>query len=149
MPAFTENWFRSKGFAEPPTYMEAKGIVTLYRVYGGVTSRIIGSCYSFTNPLTVTNAEFDLNIVKWGNLCLYVATFETSAGTPMYIGRIDQSLERKDLSEFGSGIIFGGNVNAQQVWIDPDRAITYLRLIGTPRRLIQDKVFVASPTKVM
>ena len=142
MPAFTKKWYRSKGFAESPIYLEANGIDFLYRVYGGATSRIIGSCYSFENPTTVSAAEFDANIVKWRNLCLYVATFKPIKGTPMYFGRIDQSYARNDIDD-GADDFVGGNPNAKQVWIDPKRAITYLVLVGEPRRLIQDKVVMS------
>jgi len=142
MTAFTEQWFRSKGFSEQPVFHEADGTETLFRVYGGATSKIVGSCYSMSNPVTVSAAEFDANIVKWGNLCLYVATFKVSKGTPMYIGRIDQSYSRKDIDD-GTDVFIGGNTNAKQVWIDPKKAMTHLILVGKPSRLQQDRMVVA------
>lgn len=142
MAAFSEQWFRSKGFADAPTYVEGKGTETLYRVYGGATSRIIGSCFSFQRPGNVSSAERDSNIAKWGNLCLYVATFSVVLRAPMWVGRIDQSFSRKDLDD-GNDVVLDGDRNAQQVWIDPKRAAAYLILIGYPTRLIQDKVIHA------
>lgn len=143
----TKEWLLNTGFSEPPAYKEAAGTETLYRVYGG-GSRIIGSCYSFENPTSVSQAEFDSNIVKWGNLCLWVATFKPMKGTPMYVGRIDQSFERKSGRDVenvddGNDVFLGGRFNAQQVWIDPKRAIAYLSLIGNPRRLKQDKTVIS------
>lgn len=142
MAAFSEQWFRSKGFSEPPVYREGTGTEILYRVYGGATSRIVGSCYSFDEPRSVTSAELNSNIVKWGNLCLYLATFKVSRGTPMYVGRIDQSFRRKDIDD-GTDSFYGGNDHARQVWIDPAKAITYLILVGHPRQLLQDKTVVS------
>lgn len=160
MTQFKANWFLDEGFVEAPTYVEAHGGEMLYRVFDTADaaaragSKITGKFYSFTNPLTVTEADRHLNIVKWGNRCLYVATFRATEGTPMFVGRIDQCFARKDPGEVGSQrgagareIAFGGNPNAKQVWIEPDRALIYLTLVGTPRRLIQDKVVVASPAR--
>lgn len=116
----------------------------MFRVYGGATSKIIGSCYSLSNPVTVSAAEFDANIVKWGNLCLYVAAFKVWKGTPMYIGRIDQSYVRKGKDiDGGNDVFIGGNRNAKQVWIDPKKAMTHLILVGKPSRLLQDRVVVS------
>ena len=142
MPVITEKWLSDCGFAEVPEYLEASGTENLYRVFGGATSQIIGQCYSFENPATVSAAEFDSNIVKWGNLCLYVAHFKPSKGTPMYYGRIDQSYSMKNEGD-GVERFMGGKADAKQIWIDPKRAITSLILVGEPRRLIQDKVVMS------
>lgn len=138
MSAFTENWWRSKGFGEMPRYYEADGTERIFRVYGGETSKLYGSCYSFSNPRTVSNAEFDANIVKWGNTCLWIAEFSAKKGTPFYVGRIDQSYERKDIDD-GEDVFLGGNWKAEQIWIDPVRAPAYLTHVKSTK-LIQDKV---------
>lgn len=138
MSAYSLDGFISLGFAEPPTYREADGGETLYRVFGG-GSRIVGSFFSFDDPVTVSSAEFNANIVKWGNSCLYVARFNVRAGTPMYVGRIDQSWAPPGV---GGDVFLGGNRNALQVWIEAKRALLSLTLIGTPRTLLQDRTVV-------
>jgi len=137
MSAFTESWWRSKGFAECPTYAEAKGNETLYRVCGGPTSRAYGSCYSLTKPTSVSAAEFDANIVKWGNRCYYFIAFRVLEGAPLYIGKIDQTYKRTDEDD-GEDVFIWGNLDAKQVWIDPNKAPAYLTPLSLPQPLRQD-----------
>lgn len=137
--------FCALGFEDYPEYREALGTETLYRVFGGATSRITGRYYTFEKPRNLTAAELNLNVVKWGNLCLYVATFQVTKGTPMYIGRVDQSFHTS--VDGGQDIFLGGNHNAKQVWIDLHKALIGLRLVGEPERLLQD-AFVVAPRRL-
>jgi len=143
MSAEYKDWapYRSKGFADYPEYRPALGTETLFRVFGGARSRITGEFYTFDKPRSLTAAELNLNVAKWGNLCLYVATFHVTKGTPMYIGRIDQSFHT--YADGGHEIFLGGNPNAKQVWIEYHKAMLGLRLVGEPERLLQDAFIVA------
>lgn len=122
MGALFDAWWKSNGFSTVPTYHEADGTGLLFRVYGGHTSKPSGSFYSLSDPEAVSAAESNSNIVKWGNLCLYVATFRARKGTPMYAGRGDQCYERKDIDS-GEDVFVGGSFDAKQVWIDKRRAL--------------------------
>lgn len=134
-----DGWI-GKGFAEPPTYREAAGGETLYRVFGG-TSGIVGTFFSLVDPADVSSAEFNSNIVKWGNRCLYVARFKVQAGTPMYVGRVDQGFAPPGMDD-DDGSWVGGNRDALQVWIDRRHVLTTLTLLGRPRTLLQDRTVV-------
>ena len=134
-----DGWI-GKGFAEPPTYREAVGGETLYRVFGG-TSGIVGEFFSLVDPADVSSAEFNSNIVKWGNRCLYVARFKVQAGTPMYVGRVDQGFAPPGMDD-DDGSWVGGNRDALQVWIDRRHVLTTLTLLGRPRTLLQDRTVV-------
>jgi len=137
--------FCGLGFADYPEYRPASGTQTLYRVFGGATSRITGEFYTFEKPRSLTAAELNLNVAKWGNLCLYVATFHVTEGTPMYIGRIDQRFHT--YADGGHEIFLGGNPNAKQVWIEYHKAMLGLRLVGEPERLLQD-AFIVAPRRL-
>jgi hypothetical protein len=140
MSAYSVNGFIDKGFAEPPAFREAQGGETLHRVFGG-SSGIVGSFFSLDDPANVSSAEFNANIVKWGNLCLYVARFQVRAGTPMYVGRIAQDHAAPGAWE-GEDLFVGGNRNSLQVWIELRRVLTSLTLIGKPHTLLQDRTVV-------
>lgn len=141
MSAISVDGFISKGFAEPPVYREARGTETLHRVFGG-SSDIVGSFFTLDDPVDVSSAEFNSNIVKWGNLCLYVARFTVQAGTPMYVGRVDQSWVRPGMDD-GVDVFVGGNRDALQVWIERRRVLTSLSLVGRPRTLLQDRAVMS------
>ena len=134
-----DGWI-GKGFVEPPTYREAVGGETLYRVFGG-TSGIVGEFFALVDPADVSSAEFNSNIVKWGNRCLYVARFKVQAGTPMYVGRVDQGFAPPGMDD-DDGSWVGGNRDALQVWIDRRHVLTTLTLLGRPRTLLQDRTVV-------
>jgi hypothetical protein len=136
MSAVTEMWWRTRGFSEFPSFRHAKIGERFYRVLGGPTSQLYGSFYTLTHPKSASQAEFDLNIVKWGNLCLYVASFEAREQVPLYIGRVDQSYLRaeRETEEF-----VDGNFNAEQVWIDRKVAERALKLACDVTLLLQDK----------
>lgn len=137
MSAVTESWWRGKGFAECPRFQEGTGNETVWRVCGGPTSLIFGSCYSFTKPTSVSAAEFDANIVKWGNLCRYFVGFQVRKGTPLWVGRIDQTYERADEDDGKDAFVWGNN-ESEQVWIDPKRAMSCLTLLHPIQPLRQD-----------
>ena len=130
MSAITQLWWRAKGFSEFPRLQEAEGTEILYRVFGGPTSKLYGSCYSLQKPTSVSDAEFNSNIVKWGNRCFYVASFRIKPRTPMYIGKIDQAYERSDEDD-GKDVFLWGNKNAEQVWIDPAKSRAVLTHLFT------------------
>ncbi len=81
-------WWVAKGFAEQPRGVVAKGGELLYRVGGGPRSLAMGSFFSPLKLSRVSTAEMHLNIVMWGNLCYFVATYRVKPGTWMWIGKV-------------------------------------------------------------
>jgi len=128
MSDVTNNWWQSKGFAKAPRPVNATGKETLYRVFGG-SSKLYGSCYSYKKPSSVLEAEFSENIVKWRNQALFVASFRIKEGTPIWIGKIDQRYARIGKDEIDEFI--WGDQNAEQVWIDPNKAKSVLTHLFT------------------
>ncbi|MCA1857631.1 hypothetical protein LE190_17085 [Massilia oculi] len=142
MPAFTKQWLLDTGFAEVPTYWPAEPGDMLFRVFGD-KNKLLGSCYSFEAPRCVSEAEWDANIVKWDNLCRYVARFRVLGHIPMWVGRIDQDFARHG-REAGVGPVIGGNPHAVQAWMEPTQAnFIKLELVEPARLLVQDGTVMA------
>lgn len=150
MSGVSECWWRSKGFKEFPRFEEADGSETLYRVMkrpDKTEENLYGDGYfTLMKPTSVSAAEFNLNIVKWGNKCRYVASFSIKEGTPMWIGPIDQTYERKNEDD-GIDMVVWGNDKAEQVWINPETARWRLKEKST-EPLLQDKIVII-PNKNM
>ena len=89
----------------------------------------------------MSQAERDLNIVKWGNTMLFVASFTVRVGTPLFIGRIDQNFGVN--SENGEEVYCDANINAEQVYIPYELVDAYLTFRDS-RALYQD-YFVVIP----
>lgn len=143
-------WWKDKGFAEFPRFISAVGGEKLYRAYGtmqqtGEGSKLYGSCYTFKKPDSVSSAERDMNVVKWGNRLRFVATFEVRKGTPLFIGKIDQSYGKPG-DGFGDDMSFDCNINAEQVYIERSIAEACLIHIPPSKVLYQD-VSVIIPNK--
>jgi hypothetical protein len=125
--------YLDKGFVEPPRRCKAEGTETLHRIFGGECS-IVGNYFHLEDPATVSSAEFDTALVKWGGPSLYVARFRVGAGTPLYIGRVDWNGPRCPRA---TGLHPVGNRAAAQVWIDLRHVLTRLTLVGRPCTLLQ------------
>ena len=137
MSAVTENWWRGKGSSQMPRYKEVVGSETLFRVCGGATNSLYGSYYSLVKPMSVSDAEFSMNIVKHGNRCYYVATFNVNEGTPLWVGLVDQSYENRKEDD-GQDVFIWGNSKAEQVYIPKWKALVSLMLKQDVEPLRQD-----------
>ena len=109
--------WKDLGFLAKLSLVKATGEETLFRVFGGVTSGLFGSFYSETRPESVSDAEFNSNVVKFGNRCLYVASFSVLPGAPLLIGRVDPTYEMPEADD-GVDVFVWGNFQATQVYIE-------------------------------
>ena len=129
--------WKNLGFLAKPSLVQSTGKETLFRVFGGVTSNLFGSFYSETRPDSVSDAEFNLNIVKFGNRCLYVASFSVLPGAPLLVGRVDPTYEMPEEDD-GVDVFVWGNFQATQVYIERTKAMLFLEYNGDKQPLRRD-----------
>lgn len=103
--------FADKGFAAAPRRCMSRGDEVIYRYFGG-RSPCMGPFFSPLKFTHVSQAEYQCNIVKWGNMCRFCATYRVKPGVAMWIGRVEQ--------EEGSGGFAGPlyERSALQIYID-------------------------------
>ena len=110
--------WKSKGFAETPQRIVAKGDEVIYRVGGGPLSLTLGSFFSPLRVDRVSKAELSFNIVDWGNQCYFIATYRVRPGTEMWVGKVAHG--PRDVA----------NRSARQVFIDrPQFKVDLVRAI--------------------
>jgi hypothetical protein len=80
------NW-KELGFKFQPKCVFANGNEVLYRISGG-KSNSIGSFFSPLKINSVSEAEKNLNIIQYGNLCLRRGAFKVKAGTKLWVGEV-------------------------------------------------------------
>jgi hypothetical protein len=130
-------WWQKQGFAEAPKYVTLAPGTPLYRVCGGPTNLPFGSFYLFEEPTTVSSAERQLNIVKWGNRCFYFLEFSVLTPIGVHVGRIGQDF---GTPQDGGGADYFEWIPGRrtQAFLPVEQARKHLRIIGTARPLIQD-----------
>jgi len=121
--------WKSKGFAETPQLIIARGNEIVYRVGGGPLSLALGSFFSPLKLGCVSQAELSLNIVDWGNRCYFVATYRVRKGTEMWIGKVAHGprdianrLARQvyiDRPEFKVGLVRNVEPLKQDLFVSP------------------------------
>jgi len=143
----TGSIWKDLGFLEKPKLVDATGDETLYRVFDDCTSEIFGSFYTERRPDSVGDAEFNSNVVKWGNRCLYVASFSVLPGAPLLIGRVDPTYENHK-EDNGVDVFVWGNFQATQVYIERTKAKLYLEYSGDKQPLRRDFTPVSTGQRI-
>lgn len=86
------NW-RDEGFLHEPRKVETRQRLTVYRAWGGTASEVgsphrPGVCYMRENPSFRSEAEGYASIFEWGNLAIYLTTFDVAPLALIWVGKV-------------------------------------------------------------
>lgn len=132
--ATKQNWnWRAEGFASEPTGVVLRGPVTLYRVWGGMSTELgsptrPGVCFSLEQPRTRREAEELFSVWEWGNACRFVSRFQVWPSATIFVGQAHPG----DFHDHGLG------EPGSQVFIEIDDVRRFVQRIGTPVSLLDD-----------